>query len=372
MAFSQCNVSNSLIRSLLILLFLAAAGCAPRPGPETLSVVAQGETAAQRVNLLVATTRARNTSTGSYSEVRAPALNYEAFTVSIPPNHEVTRIEWPVSQPDPQTSFAVTDRTVLTEFTLDVGLERSGRGANVAGRCDIVIFVHGYNHNFVESLFRLAQIAADGNLDEVPILFAWPSAASITGYIADSDAATYSRDDLVELLTIVADDPAVGDITLFGHSMGGWLVAEALRQLRLSGQDGVIARLDNVVLAAPDIDIDVFRRQVQTIGALTPPMTLLVSPDDRVLRLSERLAGSRRRVGTTDASDPRVQVLAAANGMRVIDISEVDALGGTNHNRFAVLMSVIPRSTRTAFASLAHAGAFILEPVSATLVASGQ
>jgi esterase/lipase superfamily enzyme len=368
----QRNDFNPLTRLLPILLFLAAAGCALRLGPETLSVVAEDDTTAQSVSLLVATTRARDISTGSYSDVRAPALNYEAFTISIPPIHNVTQIEWPVSQPDLQTSFAVTNRTVLPEFTLDVGLLRSSRGTNVTGKRDVLIFVHGYNYNFAESLFRLAQISVDGNLEELPILFAWPSAASMTGYVADKDAVTYSRDDLVELLTIAAADPAVGNITLFGHSMGGFLVAEALRQLRLSGQDRVIERLENVVLAAPDIDIDVFRRQIQTIGELNPPMTLLVSPDDRVLRFSERLAGSRRRVGTTDINDPRVQSLAAANGVRVVDISKVDTLDGTTHTKFAALMSVIPHETLTTFASLAHAGTFVLEPISATLVATRQ
>ncbi len=372
MILPQRNDFNPLTRLLPILLFLAAAGCALRLGPETLSVVAEDDTTAQSVSLLVATTRARDISTGSYSDVRAPALNYEAFTISIPPIHNVTQIEWPVSQPDLQTSFAVTNRTVLPEFTLDVGLLRSSRGTNVTGKRDVLIFVHGYNYNFAESLFRLAQISVDGNLEELPILFAWPSAASMTGYVADKDAVTYSRDDLVELLTIAAADPAVGNITLFGHSMGGFLVAEALRQLRLSGQDRVIERLENVVLAAPDIDIDVFRRQIQTIGELNPPMTLLVSPDDRVLRLSERLAGSRRRVGTTDINDPRVQSLAAANGVRVVDISKVDTLDGTTHTKFAALMSVIPHETLTTFASLAHAGTFVLEPISATLVATRQ
>jgi esterase/lipase superfamily enzyme len=192
------------------------------------------------------------------------------------------------------------------------------------------------------------------------------------GYVADKDAVAYSRDDLVHVLKIASTDPAIGNITLFGHSMGGYLVVEALRQLRLSGQDRVVDRLENVVLAAPDIDIDVFRRQVQTIGALNPPMTLLVSPDDRALRLSERLAGSRGRVGTRDANDPRVQALAAANGIRVIDISNVDALDGSKHNRFVALMNVLPRGTKETFASLTHVGTFILEPVSATLIASRQ
>ena len=357
---------------LLLLVFFTAAGCAPRPGPEALSMVPQGETATRHVTIRVATTRARDASTGSYSDVRAPALNYESFTISIPPTHKVTQIEWPKSKPDPQTSFTVTDRRVLPDIALNVGPSRSDPYTPFTGKRDILIFVHGYNNNFVESLFRLAQISADGNLEEMPILFAWPSAANVMGYVSDKDAVTYSRDDLVQFLTVVATDPAVGNITLFGHSMGGWLVAEALRQLRISGQDKVIERLENVVLAAPDIDLDVFRRQLQTIGALNPPMTLLVSPDDRALKISGRLAGSRGRVGTTDANDPRVQALAAANGIRVVDISNLEALDGTNHNKFVALMEVFPPATRSIFDSLAQAGAFILDPESATLVASQQ
>jgi esterase/lipase superfamily enzyme len=368
MTFRRHIVGNLLVGVFILLLLLATAGCAPRPGAQALSLVPQGETALQHVTIEVASIRGRDANTGNYSDARAPALSYETFTISIPPTHQATQIEWPKSKPDVQTSFVVTDRKILPN--LDMSNNQTGSGHRVAGKRDILIFVHGYNYTFSESLFRLAQVAADGNLEEMPILFAWPSAASVLGYVADKDAVTYSRDDLVKLLVDVAADPAVGKITLFGHSMGCWLVAEALRQLRLSGQDKVINRLENVVLAAPDIDIDVFRRQLQTIGTLNPPITLLVSPDDRALRLSEWLAGSRRRVGTTDANDPRVQALAAAYGVRVIDISKVDAVDASNHNRFAALMKVLPRTTKSIFPSLAHAGAFILEPIGATLVAS--
>lgn len=372
MTFLQrINLSTATL-AIIFSLFFAAAGCAPRPGPEALSLAPQGETAIRQVAITVATTRARDASTGTYTNARAPTLNFEAFTISIPPTHKVTQIEWPTSKPNTQTSFAVLDRTVLPDLSLSNYPHRSGPGTPSTGKRDILIFVHGYNYTFAESLFRLAQVAADGNLEEVPILFAWPSAGSVTGYVADKDAVAYSRDDLVHVLKVASADPAVGSIILFGHSMGGYLVAEALRQLRLSGQDKVIDRLENVVLAAPDIDIDLFRRQVQTIGALNPPITLLVSPDDRALKLSERLSGSRGRVGTRDASDPRVQALATANGIRVIDISKVESLDGSKHNRFAALMKVLPRGTKATFASLAYAGSFILEPVSATLVATRQ
>jgi esterase/lipase superfamily enzyme len=83
------------------------------------------------------------------------------------------------------------------------------------------------------------------------------------------------------LLKMVASSPQVGDIMVLAHSMGGLVTAEALRQLRSERQDRVIARLRRVILAAPDIDVDVFRAQLQTIGPLSPPMTLLVSKDER-------------------------------------------------------------------------------------------
>lgn len=343
-------------RSLLLLIFVAAAGCAPRPGPEALSVAPQVNTARQ-VEITVATTRARDPATGVYTQARAPSLNYEAFTVSIPPGHEVTQIEWPKGRPDPKTSFAVTHREVLPDLALD---RRSGKR-------DILIFVHGYNYTFEESLFRLAQLAADGEIRDRPVLFAWPSAASVTGYVADKDAVAYSRDDLVNLLTAVAADPDARNITLFGHSMGGLLVVEALRQLRLTGQHKVIDSLNDVVLAAPDIDIDVFRRQVRVIGPMQPPMILLVSPDDRALRLSGRLAGSRSRVGVTDASDPRIQALAVAAGIQVVDISRLHALDATRHNRFVALANVLRHVPDARTSTLAQAGSYILRPIGAAL-----
>ncbi|HDR27397.1 MAG TPA: alpha/beta fold hydrolase [Rhodovulum sp.] len=277
-------------------------------------------------------------------------------------------MEWPSERPDPATSFAVTKRRVLPTFQLDRAPATDDNAVYPSRRRDVVIFVHGYNYAFQESLFRLAQIATHGGLDEAPILFAWPSAASVTGYVADRDAITYSRDDLVRLLTIVTNSPDVGRITLFGHSMGAMLLAEALRQLRLTGRDRSIERLEDVVLAAPDIDIDVFRAQMEIIGRLDPPMTLLVAPDDRALRVSARLAGSRSRVGSRDVRDAQVQALAAVNGIRVIDISEVSAPDATRHSRFVELVTVFPRLRTEGRGTIAQTGAFLLQPLTAVLV----
>ncbi len=68
--------------------------------------------------------------------------------------------------------------------------------------------------------------------------------------------------------------------------MGAWVTVEALRQLRLAHNDATINRL-NVVLAAPDIDVDVFSSQMDVIGPLSPPMTVLVSRDDIALSIAK-------------------------------------------------------------------------------------
>lgn len=357
------------VKPLLALILLASVGCASRPGPEALAVVPAELSSARMVTIDVVTNRELDATSRGYSDLRSPDLKLERFTISLPPDHRLMQIEWPKGDPDPAKSFVVTERQPLPmpEVGSAANAGNAGDAGRTAGTRDVVIFVHGYNYNFQESLFRLAQLVADGGLEEVPILFAWPSAASVTGYIADRDAVIYSRDDLVRLLTILAANPDIGRITLFGHSMGAMLVAEVLRQLRLTGQDRAIEQLSGVVLAAPDIDIDVFRAQMEVIGRLDPPMTLLVAPDDRALRLSARLAGSRSRIGSRDVRNPRVQALAAANGIQVIDISEVSSRGAAKHSRFVGLVTVFPRFRDEGGSSLVQAGAFVLEPLTAAL-----
>ena len=353
---------------LLVLTFLALPGCASRPGPEVLAVVPDESAAASFVTIDVVTNRRFDVTSRSYSDLRSHKLQLERFTLSVPPNHQLTRIEWSKGNPDPAKNFVVTEREIRPTSELGTTSVATGDVRLKPGKRDVVIFVHGYNYNFQESLFRLAQLVADGGLDDAPVLFAWPSAASVTGYVADRDAITYSRDDLVHVLNTLAGQPQVGRITLFGHSMGAMLVVEALRQLRLTDQDPTIERLGDVVLAAPDVDIDVFRTQMKIIGPLEPPLTLLVAPDDHALKISARLTGSRSRLGTRDVRDPRVQALAKLNGIQVIDVSGVSSPGATNHNRFVALATVLPRMRDEGEGKLAQAGAFVLEPLAAVLI----
>src|SRR5262245_15690399 len=215
--YRRPSARRSISAAFVVLFAVALSGCASRPGPELLVPVA-APPGDRPVQIYVATTRERQSpSENVFTANRAPALNFAKFAVSVPPNHRPGMIELPVNPHNPQTSFAVVDQAVLTEADFrNAVAPRAARGR----RHKVFVFVHGFNNNFQESLFRMTQLQADAKVDGIPVLFAWPSQARVVGYEADKTAAISSRDQLASLLTMLAASPEVGDILLVGHSMG--------------------------------------------------------------------------------------------------------------------------------------------------------
>ncbi|MCF1502966.1 alpha/beta fold hydrolase [Afifella sp. H1R] len=343
--------------------------CAGLPDEAALTPVQATVPGAQLVTIYAATTRERKgPQSVLYTSEPAAQLNFARYTVSVPPGHKPTEIEWPDGKADPKRSFATVKEERLTEAEFYQQITaRNGKGELSPGRDDVGVFVHGYNTSFAESLFRLAQITVDSDPNDVPVLFAWPSEAAVTGYVADKDAVTYSRDYLAGVLTHLARDREVGDITVFGHSMGGWLVMEVLRQLRLSGHGDVISGIEEVILASPDIDIDVFRTQIAVIGRNHPPMTILVSKQDRALAISRRVGGGRPRLGGVDVDDPEIQQLAVQYNLRIIDISQLPKTDFLGHDQFVTLAARLGSTGRRGFGQLGEAGAFVFDAVGNTV-----
>ncbi|MBP0441470.1 alpha/beta hydrolase [Tianweitania sediminis] len=342
--------------ALLFLVLVMASACASRPGTDTLIPFGATVPGAKLVKLLVATNRSGHEGHSAGSASTRGELRFEELTVSIPPQHQPGEIEWSkTTVRDPLESFVVVERQPMNATDFQERLNSRSNGAGSTG-----IFVHGYNYNYTESVFRLAQLAADSGSLDVPILFSWPSDGAVAGYVADRDAATYARDDLVTLLETVGSAQTRRRRLLVAHSLGGWLVMEALRQLRLKGRDHTISKFE-VALAAPDIDVDVFRKQLEVVGKLNPPLAVLVSTDDRALGVSRRLAGGRQRVGAVDISDPALREAAAKADVRIIDISSVTAADGARHNRFVQFVALQATTVVQADAvtSLQKAGAFV-------------
>jgi esterase/lipase superfamily enzyme len=107
------------------------------------------------LQIYVATTREReNPSENVFTANRASTLNFAKFAVSVPPNHQSGKVEMPTSPPDLQTGFAVVDQAVMSEA--DFRNAVAPRSAAGRKKHKVFLFVHGFNNNFQESLFRLA------------------------------------------------------------------------------------------------------------------------------------------------------------------------------------------------------------------------
>ncbi|MBR1271949.1 alpha/beta hydrolase [Bradyrhizobium sp. AUGA SZCCT0222] len=123
------------------------------------------------LQIYVATTRDREVSSGNvFTANRANALNFAKFAVSVPPNHKPGNIEMPTATPDPGSSFAVVDQAALSEADFRKAVAPQGNTRRKKHKA--FVFVHGFNNTFQESLFRIAQLQADINIDGIPILFA--------------------------------------------------------------------------------------------------------------------------------------------------------------------------------------------------------
>ena len=200
----------------------------------------------------------------------------------------------------------------------------------------VLLFVHGYNTRFEEAVYRFAQIAHDDNAPVVPVLFTWPSRGRLFDYVYDRESATYSRDALEARAPGDGEGPDVTAISILAHSMGNFVTVEALRQMAIRNR-GLSPKIKDIMLAAPDIDFDVFRREIAEIEASgkTPPVTLFVSKDDKALAASSLIAGNEPRLGEIDPhAEPYKAALDEAR-VHVIDLTSIQADGPTNHGKFA-------------------------------------
>lgn len=323
----------------LLLCALMLAACASRP-TGVLTPVGKTVPEASTVDLLVATTRAPSGDPATlFTGERDNLVSMADIVVSIPPekNRKVGEVQWPRKlPPNPMTDFTTVSVTPIKTNLQEAAWIRRHLPKN--GR--VMVFVHGFNNTFEDSVYRFAQIVHDSGAKVAPVIFTWPSRASIFDYNYDKESTNYSRDALEQVLRTLAKEPGVKDITVMAHSMGSWLTVEALRQMAI--RDGrVNPKITNVILASPDLDVDVFAKQFLAMGKDHPRFTLFVSRDDRALSLSRRISGNIDRLGQIDPTvEPYRSALEKA-GITVIDLTRLKAGDRLNHSKFAESPEVV-------------------------------
>lgn len=273
-------------------------------------------------HLLVATSRIADPAPIAYGRARAQTLDFAQLAVSIPPTHQIGNIEWPPAHGvDPAQHFALVGAEKLP--TMRSFLDKASAAAALSND-EAVLFVHGYNNNYAEAVYRHAQIAWDYEMRGPQIHFAWPSAADPLEYAYDRDSVLIARDTLVPLLLELLQESQLR-LSVVGHSMGSLLIMEALRQIALTGDRKTLDRVHSITLISPDIDMDLFRSQARALGHLPQPFIVAVARNDRLLRLSSGLSGGAARLGSVDDLDQ----------LKALDVSTIDMTamgnGGGNH-----------------------------------------
>ena len=312
--------------------------CASRPETGFLSPVAVGAPDATEHTVLAATTRERDPRPGTFfNGDRSSTLNYAEFTVSVPPKHVPGQIELAANAPgDPDANFVVREADYLDGDKAFVQALNAQLMKRPKGHRSVFVFVHGYNTLFAEALYRATQVAQDSKSTGVPVLFSWASRGKLGDYVYDTNSATAARDSLEHVLRLALASDAER-VNILAHSMGNWVTVETLRQMRISGDVANKNKIGVIVLAAPDIDLDVFRSDMNRFAGNRKPFFIVLSKDDKALGLSSFIAGGQSRVGAA----ANVQDLTAL-GATVIDLTDVKADDPTNHDKFAQLAEVAP------------------------------
>ncbi len=174
-----------------------------------------------------------------------------------------------------------------------------------------IVFIHGYNCTFKSAAVATAQMAYDLQLPGEPLCYSWPSDGEV--WISDYEndqkkvekAATIN--DLVDFLTKVAARRQTrdGQITLVAHSMGTYLLSEALARMASDKKRVKLfaRKIKHVVFISADICTDEFTGPdgfFSKFGPFQKKLVLYVSSNDSVLRASDFVNRSdcrARRVG---------------------------------------------------------------------------
>jgi len=318
--------------SLAVCLLLAGCGSRSNGG---LTPVAGTVPGASKVDLFIATTRQPSEVPGQmFTGERDQRINYAEVTISIPPDsaRKIGDVQMASSDVgNPATDFVALRAEKLDEPT---AVKRFHDRIAKTPRHQVLVFVHGFNTRFGEAVFRLAQITHDSDISAVPLLFTWPSRGELLAYTFDRESANYSRDALEALLQRLQNDPAVGEIDVLAHSMGSWVTVEALRQMGIRNKR-LAPKIKYVMLAAPDVDVDVFRRQISEMGVDRPPFTIFVSQSDDALRASRKIWGDRPRLGGVDPNKEPYRTLFKEAKINVVDLSGIATDDRLGHSTFA-------------------------------------
>jgi esterase/lipase superfamily enzyme len=229
-------------------------------------------------------------------------------------------------------------------------------------RKEVVLFIHGYNNTFDSAVLRLAQAWHFCARQGVPIVYTWPAGSGgLRGYAYDRESGEYTIVHLKVLLAALARNPKVEKVHIISHSRGTDVAVTALRELHAECRgilrNGVLSqvfgkapemtgpgerplatrdilKLETLILAAPDLDLDVFVQRFfgENLLAAAQRTAIYFSEEDEAIGLADWLFRSRRRLGALQLADLTPENRALLAQVEHLQLINCKVTGATSHS----------------------------------------
>src|SRR5208337_585275 len=292
----------------------------------------------QQVKIFYATdrreTKADNHAAYSADEADGERMAYGYALISIPRDHRMAEMERPSMwklefREDPNKHVVVLNTVAEDRKTFLRGVQKHLADKNSK---EVLIFIHGYDNTFEDAERRLGQITYDLGFGGASILYSWPSRGNPAAYAADEESVAWSTPHFKKFLEFVVDKTGATAIHIVAHSMGNRALAGALKQI--SDERGTLRpRLQEIVLAAPDINVSIFNQLAKALPGTANHFTIYESSKDWAL-FASHIYHHFIRVGD---SDPHINIV---NGYDAIDATNVDT-GLLGHSYFGESKSIL-------------------------------
>lgn len=169
-----------------------------------------------------------------------------------------------------------------------------------------LVFIHGYNNNFEDSILQTAQLAEDlpwGNTDDEYRIYAysWLSRGFLPAYVLDRTFLDREGQRFQEFLELLIAAHPDSEVHLIAHSMGNEIALRALENMSLKNQKSGVPKakkpFNNIILAAPDVSIEDFEARVPHALRLSYKVTHYFSTKDIAIGLSPFGNWGKERAG---------------------------------------------------------------------------
>lgn len=239
--------------------------------------------------------------------------------VSIPPDHKMGELEspkwWKLEFSENPNKHVVLLK--VQELSKDNFFIELRSHIDKASDKEAFVFIHGYNVTFEDAARRTAQMSYDLGFGGAPVFYSWPSQGEIADYTVDENTIDWTVPHLKEFLSMVAAESGAQKVHLIAHSMGNRAMTDALQEIVNERRLSRSPMFNQVVLAAPDIDAEIFKRDIAPrIQKTAERVTLYASSNDKALLVSKRIHGAPR------AGDVESGIIIP--GIDTVDASLVD------------------------------------------------